>query len=79
MTDGVVIYWLRDLGEVLVTGSFYREEVQDTHVNGDTLYKVEKIIKKRKGVGGKHEYFVKWMNWPDRFNSWVPEEDIGDI
>ena len=37
----------------------------------DNLYKIEKILKK-KGNG----YLVKWLGYPDEFNSWINKKDL---
>ena len=34
-------------------------------------YRVQKVIKSRKRNKQK-EYFVKWLGYPDSFNSWIP-------
>lgn len=42
---------------------------------GDELqYEVERII----DVKGRRrcEYLIKWKDWPDEYNQWVPEQDI---
>lgn len=33
---------------------------------------VEKILKK-KIIGGKPQYLVKWLNFPSKNNTWEPE------
>ncbi|KAG8236330.1 hypothetical protein J437_LFUL010464 [Ladona fulva] len=30
----------------------------------------------RKGRGRTREYFVKWLGYPDSFNSWIPASSI---
>ena len=39
------------------------------------VYRVEKILRKRKRRVVV-EYFVKWKDYPDKFNSWVAESNI---
>lgn len=64
------VYRLRDYcGEELL-GTFYEQELQRVVKKGD-LYKIERVLAKRKRKG-KTEYFVKWLGYPDKFNSWVP-------
>jgi transposase InsO family protein len=79
MRDGIVVYQLRDLSGEDILGSFYRYEIQHVHIDKNTLYKIEKIIRSKRLKNGKKMYFVKWMNWGDKFNSWVSEEDIKDL
>lgn len=39
------------------------------------VYDVERILKKKIN-GGKVEYLVKWLNYPESENLWVDESDI---
>jgi hypothetical protein len=52
-----------------VEGKFYAEELQKV-TKSDDIYRVEKIIKTRKRAG-QLEHFVKWLGYPDKFNSWT--------
>ena len=79
MRDGIIVYFLCDLGGEKIEGSFYREELQKAHINDDTLYKVEKIPKTKKNKQGETIHLVKWLNWPDKFNSWEKDENIKNI
>lgn len=69
----IVCYKIKSLntGEI-IEGSFYNEELQ--LVKGD-VYKIENILKER-GRGKNKEYFVKWLNFDDRHNSWIPATNI---
>jgi hypothetical protein len=64
---------VKDYAGVEIDGSFYKEEVQV--VAEPELYRIENIIRTRK-VAGKKQYFVKWLGYPDNFNSWVGEEAV---
>ncbi|XP_077980312.1 uncharacterized protein LOC144435597 [Glandiceps talaboti] len=44
---------------------------------GEQVFAVEKILKKRYRRGNI-EYLVKWKDWPDKFNSWEPRDNILD-
>ena len=39
-------------------------------IKTDDVYEVENVLDTRKRRG-KTEYFVKWVGYPDKFNSWV--------
>lgn len=39
------------------------------------MYRVEKVLKKRKR-GNSKEVYVKWDGWPSKFNSWIPESSL---
>ena len=56
-----------------IKGHWYQEELQPIEEN---RYLIEKVLKKRKVISGKTEYFVKWKGWPNKFNSWITEENI---
>ena len=77
--DGILVYMLRDLSGEKLSGSFYREELQEVKNVTENLYKIEKILRKKKESSGKYKYFVKWLNWDRKFNSWVNEDDVMDL
>ena len=62
------MYRLRDSSNQIIEGRFYPYEVQQ--INSDPEYRIEKVIKSRIRDGRK-EYFVKWLNFPAKFNSWI--------
>ena len=51
-----------------IVGTWYSWELQ--RVQQSTLYKIEKVLKKKK-VKGKWKYFVKFLGYDDSFNDWV--------
>ena len=79
MRDGVMVYWLRDLGGEELKGTFYRQELELANYDAEGIYKIEKIIRQKKEKDGRVKYFVKWLNWPDKFNSWVYKDQIEKI
>ena len=54
-------------------------ELQLAYIDEDTVYKVEKVIKKKKKTTNKTEVLDKWKGWPDKFNSWIDEKDFKNI
>ena len=68
------VYILNDLMGEILHGTFYEEELQK--VTPPEIFKVEKVLKERRTRNGK-EYFVKWMGYPTKFNSWI--SDMHDI
>jgi hypothetical protein len=62
-------YELNDYDGENIKGKFYEQELQKVKKNND-IYKVEEVLKTRKR-GGRTEYFVKWIGYPSKFNSWV--------
>ena len=63
-----VTYKIRDLADEPIVGSFYEQQMQKTT---QTTFRIEKVLRKRKG-----QALVKWKGYPDKFNSWVPLEDL---
>ena len=62
------VYKLKDYDGEELKGTFYDKELQKV-VKDDDVYEVEKILKKR-GRGSKVQYLVKWLGYPNKFNSW---------
>ena len=72
----IPVYVLKDFNDEKIEGTFYGWEIQKVTKDKDSLFKVERVVRKRKR-NGTTEYFVKWLGWPDKFNSWVV--DLRDI
>jgi hypothetical protein len=70
------MYGITDtLGEPIV-GTFYEQELQATLEIGEGSEGLIETTLKTKTVKGKKKYFVKWLGYSDRFNTWVDESDI---
>ena len=67
------VYIIEDLAGERIAGTFYERELQ--RVDPPKEYRIERIIKS-KGKGKKREHFVKWLGYPDSFNSWVSSADF---
>ena len=63
-------YKIRDDAGEIIIGSFYSQELQK--VGDKEEYRVEKVIKKRRR-GKRKELLVKWLGYPNSFNSWIPQ------
>ena len=63
-----ITYSIVDYADEPVKGKFYAEELQK--VKEEEIFKVEKVIKTRRR-NGKIEYFVRWLGYPPKFDSWV--------
>ena len=71
------VYKLKDLDGEELKGTFYEKELQKI-IKEDDVYEIEKILKKR-GRGNNVHYLVKWLGYPNKFNSWVPASEINKI
>lgn len=69
------IYKLKDYYSEPISGSFYSSELSRANLDDDSLFKIEKVVKER-GRGKNKQYFVKWLYWPDKFNSWVQADTV---
>ena len=65
-----VTYTLRDLADEAIKGKFYEPEIQKVIKFDDEHFDVEKILKTRRRAG-KVQYYVKWLGYPSKFNSWT--------
>ena len=65
------MYEIEDCEGEPIIGKFYEEELSAADKKDDT-YRIEIILRKRKGMS-----LVKWLGYDSR--SWIPIEDIKDI
>ena len=75
--EGVPVYTILDWDGERVDGTFYEPELQPVNIDPTTEYRVEKILKRR--VRNKRkEVLVRWLHWPKKYDSWIPEADVKD-
>jgi len=72
------VYRLKDYNGEDITGSFYQSELQKVELKEDDMWKVEWILKTR-GKGRNKQYYVKWLHWPKKFNSWINASNIQNL
>jgi hypothetical protein len=70
-----VVYKLVDWEGEPVTGVFYESELQKVAVKDSQTYRIERIISS-KGSGNNKKLLVKWLGYPDKFNSYILEKDL---
>ena len=76
--DDIPVYKIKDwLGEPIV-GTFYQPELTLAAEPENDSYKIDKILKS-KTVGKKKQYFVSYLGWPKKYNSWVNAKDVSNI
>jgi hypothetical protein len=54
---------------------FYETELQKVHVDNNTLWRIESIIKYRT-INGEKQAYIKWLGYPETHNSWIPLKEI---
>jgi hypothetical protein len=64
---------LKDESGEELRGKWYPEEIQQVR---DNDYEVEKVLKRRTAADGTRELFVKWRDYPSKYNSWITERDL---
>jgi len=63
-----ITYTLKEEDDTVLQGAFYENEMQLT--SKPEFFEIEKVLKTRV-VKGKKEYFVKFLGYDDKYNSWV--------
>ena len=72
------IYKLIDWYNNPVKGTFYQKELKKVNINNNNIFKIEKVIKYK--VRGKiKQAKIHWLNWPKKFDLWMPVSEITDI
>ena len=70
---------IKDLNGEEIDGKFYKEEIQKIYLKDEDIkkksFKIEKILKTRKNKNKTEDIFVKWLGYPNSFNSWVLAKD----
>ena len=54
-----------------IKGKFYEPELQK--VTAPERFTIDRILKTRRGADGKITYYVSWLGYPSKFNSWIDE------
>lgn len=73
--QGIPLYKIVDLNNEPILGYVNEHEMIRVDKNEDSLWFIDKILKKRK-LKGKIQYYVQWEGFPKSFNSWVDADEI---
>lgn len=73
-----IVYHLVDLAGEEIEGTFYELEVQKVNFDEGAERAIEMIIKE-KGRGKSLQYYVKWLGYPVKFNSWIDAKTVKSI
>lgn len=71
------LFELIDLMKDKVEGHFYKEQLVKCSAPDyqKDLFFVEKVLHKKK-IKGKNYYLVKFLFYPNKFNEYIPEENL---
>ena len=68
-----VTYNIKDLKGEPIKDAFYQHELQKA---SQVVYRIDKVLRRRKRNDGTQEALVKWKGYSNDFNSWISESDI---
>ena len=78
LRGGLPLYRLKDYNGETIDGTFYQSELQKVDVQDDDMWKIESVLKTR-GKGSNKQFYVKWLHWPKKFNSWIKADDVSKM
>ena len=67
----VPTYKVEEFDGTLVQGTFYEPELQRVTVDDDTLWRIEKVLKRR-----GDQWYVQWKGWLRKYNTWIRRQDL---
>ena len=76
--QGIPQYTVKGWDNEPVDGRFYNNQLEKVQVDENTTYMIEKLLQK-KTINGKPGFIVRWLGWPERFDSWVSKSDLKEI
>ena len=74
----IPVYRLADWNGEEIKGTFYNQQLQSVNVDREGIFKIEKILKRRRR-NGVNQVLVKYLHWPKKFNEWINEDRVQDI
>ena len=69
------MFQVKDLKGDIKPDFFYREQLLKSQAPIPGFFRIEKILK-REMRGNTEFFYVKYQNYPDKFNTWVPKGNI---
>lgn len=75
LKQGIPMYKPVDPRTEAIKGLFYNSELQKVDKDENSLWFIENILKKRRR-NKQLEYYVQWLGFDKRFNSWIKSSDV---
>lgn len=72
------LYLLNEWDGTALAGVFYPYELSKVNVDPNHEFRIEKVIDRRTSRG-KKEIKVRWMGWPPKYDSWLPDSEARDL
>ena len=72
--EAVATYKIKEWDGTPVKGTFYEQDVQKVDVPDDALFRVEKVLQRR-----RQEVKVRWKGWPKKYDSWIPKRSLASL
>lgn len=69
--ENIPVYTLKDWDKDPIEGTFYNSELQRVRVDANAPFRVEKILKRKKG-----QVLVRWLFYPKKFDSWIKASEV---
>jgi hypothetical protein len=71
------VYILEEWDGETVKGIFYPYELGKVPDGETQLFRIERILKERTKKG-KKEVLIRWLGWPNKYDSWEPASSVVD-
>ena len=71
LPGSVPTYKVEECDGTLVEGTFYEPELQRVTVDVNTLWRIEKVLKRR-----NDQWYVLWKGWPGKYDSWIRRQNL---
>lgn len=69
------MYSIKDQNDEVIRGHFYASELFKIPLQENAEFHIEKILK-RKNIRGIPHVYIKWLNYGNKFNSWIPASEV---
>ena len=64
-------YKVEEMDGTPLEGTFYEQDLQKVTVDDDSLFRLEKILKR-----SKDKLLVQWKGWPNKYKIWIHKRDV---
>lgn len=82
ISQGHQLFKIKTYDNEMVLGEFYRSELHPVQVDENTMFEIDKILRRRV-VGPRNnrrrELLVSWKGYPKKYISWVDARDVVDL